>query len=392
MNQKVLRQDWIKVKLASIAEIKYGKANPKDGGQYPVIGSGGEFDKSLKALIKYPTIIIGRKGTAGVVWLSEKPCWPSDTTFYLEWKTDEIDYNYIFYYFLFCPLSGEHAKTTLPSIKSSYLKDYLIFLPPLSEQRAIARALRAVQSAIDARRREIELERERKAALMEHLFTYGTRGEPTKQTEIGEMPESWDVVKLKDFANKPEYGYTTSAIELPIGPKFLRITDIQNENVNWETVPYCKCNNENQKKYLLKTNDLIIARIGATTGKVYLIDICPDAVFASYLLRVKTKKDLLPEFLYFYCQTENYWKQILASKGGKLKGGINIPILQNLVLPLPSMKEQKEIIKLLNICDKKNNSLENESSFISELFNSMLEELMTGNISSVPLIETQAKS
>ena len=63
----------------------------------------------------------------------------------------------------------------------------------LPEQRAIAHILRAVQAAREARQREVSLERERKAALMAHLFTHGTRGEPTKQTPIGEMPVSWEV-------------------------------------------------------------------------------------------------------------------------------------------------------------------------------------------------------
>src|SRR5690606_16248756 len=72
------------------------------------------------------------------------------------------------------------------SISLERLRDLEIPLPPLPEQRAIARALRAVQGAREARLRELVLERERKAALMEHLFTHGTRGEATKMTEIGE--------------------------------------------------------------------------------------------------------------------------------------------------------------------------------------------------------------
>ena len=79
-------------------------------------------------------------------------------------------------------------------------------LPPLPEQRAIARALRAVQGAREARLREVALERERKAALMEHLFTHGTRGEATKMTEIGEMPESWKIIKFGDILKLSENG------------------------------------------------------------------------------------------------------------------------------------------------------------------------------------------
>ena len=66
--------------------------------------------------------------------------------------------------------------------------------PPLPEQRAIAHVLQTIQEAKFTRQREITLERERKAALMDYLFSHGTKGESRKQTEIGEIPESWEVI------------------------------------------------------------------------------------------------------------------------------------------------------------------------------------------------------
>jgi len=96
-----------------------------------------------------------------------------------------------------------HAVSTTKGVnhpRTSYssLSAFQFLLPPLPEQRAISRVLRVVQQAREARLREIALERERKAALMEHLFRHGTRGEATKETEIGEMPESWEVLRLGD--------------------------------------------------------------------------------------------------------------------------------------------------------------------------------------------------
>ena len=86
------------------------------------------------------------------------------------------------------------------NISPSSIAEIFIPLPPPSEQRAIAHVLGAIQEAKAARQREFELERERKAALMDHLFSYGTKGEPRKQTEIGEIPESWEVVELGDYS------------------------------------------------------------------------------------------------------------------------------------------------------------------------------------------------
>ena len=276
-----------------------------------------------------------------------------------------------------------------PRTSWNSLGKFTFALPPLPEQRAIAHALKTIQEAKFTRQREIALEQERKAALMDHLFSHGTNGEPRKQTQIGEIPESWEVVRLGDYCYKPDYGYTESANDSPVGPKFLRITDIQNDTVNWENVPYCVCTDESKEKYLLKTGDIVIARIGATTGKAYMIGDCPEAVFASYLIRVRTKDDLLPIFLAQYFRTNIYWRQIDQSKGGRLKGGVNIPILSRLVLPLPHLSEQQQIAEILQACDEKIAALEREVEHLDELFHAMLDELMTGQRSAVPLIDTE---
>ena len=138
-----------------------------------------------------------------------------------------------------------------------------------------------------------------------------------KMTELGLLPEEWEVVKLREVSERPEYGYTTSASTEPLGPKFLRITDIQNGGVDWRAVPYCECPAKEIEKHSLRSGDLLFARIGATTGKTFLVTTCPHAVFASYLIRVRTKPSLLPEYLYQFTNTQEYWNQINATKGGR---------------------------------------------------------------------------
>lgn len=153
---------WEVVRLMEIATVKYGKAKPNQLGNVPVIGSGGKYAYTSYPLIDYPTIVIGRKGTAGKVWLISEPCYPSDTTFYLEWLNISIDISFIFYYMSEHTLSGENAKTTLPSIQKHDLDNMLIPLPPLTEQQKIAEILSSVDE-------KIQKEEERKRAL-ENLF------------------------------------------------------------------------------------------------------------------------------------------------------------------------------------------------------------------------------
>lgn len=95
-------------------------------------------------------------------------------------------------------------------------------------------------------------------------------------------------------------------------------------------------------------------------------------------------------FLGYFLQTKSYWQQIDQSKGGRLKGGVNIPILQNLDLPLPSMPEQREIGDILHACDAKIAALERERALLDELFRALLEALMTGRVSVAGVLEHEA--
>ena len=128
---------WDVKKISQFAKVKYGKQKPKIVGPIPVVGSSGIYAGCKDALINFPTLIVGRKGTAGAVHLFLEPCWPSDTTFYLEWISDEVYPKFLYYYMLTHLLSGEHAKTTMPSLQRQDLEGYTFPFPPKNEQTEI---------------------------------------------------------------------------------------------------------------------------------------------------------------------------------------------------------------------------------------------------------------
>jgi type I restriction enzyme, S subunit len=168
-----------------------------------------------------------------------------------------------------------------------------------------------------------------------------------KETELGPLPDDWAVSSIAESCYRPEYGYTASAEKEPVGPRFLRITDIQERGVEWETVPYCRCDEDTKRKHRLRPADLLFARIGATTGKSFLVRSCPEAVYASYLIRVRAK-EVDPDFLYYFCNSEMYWKQINANKGDKLKGGVSGSLLAQVRHCLPPPPEQRAIAAVLS--------------------------------------------
>lgn len=100
-------------------------------------------------------------------------------------------------------------------------------------------------------------------------------------------------ITLAEICTDISYGYTASATAKPIGPKFLRITDIQGGKVNWENVPYCEIDEKDSLKYLLQDGDIVIARTGNSTGENFIFSSNTKVVFASYLIRFRV---MLPTY------------------------------------------------------------------------------------------------
>jgi len=162
------------------------------------------------------------------------------------------------------------------------------------------------------------------------------------------MRKGWESKEL-GAVSAINYGYTESASSEPVGPRFLRITDIQDDRVDWKSVPYCKIEKSDLPKYRLASGDIVFARTGATTGKSFLVDDPPEAVFASYLIRLRLlDKKLLPEFVLLFFQTAGYWQSIKDGSSGSAQGGFNATKLGALTIPIPPLPEQQRIVGLLD--------------------------------------------
>lgn len=146
-------------------------------------------------------------------------------------------------------------------------------------------------------------------------------------------------VRVREVADFIQYGHTASAISRQEGPRFLRITDIQDGGVDWDSVPSCDIVTEDVPRYRLSAGDLVFARTGATTGKSFLIRDCPEAVFASYLIRVRASKDVDPRYLALFFQSPDYWQQIERGKRGIGQPNVNGKTLGEINLPLPPLDE-----------------------------------------------------
>jgi len=141
----------------------------------------------------------------------------------------------------------------------------------------------------------------------------------------------YEETTLNYYLDSTQYGFTTSASQSGTH-KLLRITDINSGQVNWSNVPYCNC--ENDDKYLLKDNDILIARTGGTTGKSFCVSGAPEnSVFASYLIRLRLKSDVEVDFINSFLNSYFFWSQIVKMKSGSAMPNVNAEKLKTLKLP-----------------------------------------------------------
>jgi type I restriction enzyme, S subunit len=228
-----------------------------------------------------------------------------------------------------CGKSG----TTVANLDTDRFLAFQIPLPPLDEQRHIVAKL----DTLFARSKRAREELARIPRLVER----------TKQALLAVAFQSEQRVPLEKVTDLIQYGYTAKSSATTVGPRYLRITDIQNGSVDWTQVPFVSIDASEYSKYQLQVGDIVFARSGATVGKSFLITQDPGhAVFASYLIRIRPTSDQLdPEYASLFFQSADYWNQIQEGATGTGQPNFNGTKLGQLSIPLHSLDQQKRIVR-----------------------------------------------
>jgi type I restriction enzyme S subunit len=272
----------------------------------------------------------------------------------------------------------QHPRTSWPS-----LREFRLSLPPLPEQKKIAHILSTVQRAIEAQERIIATTTELKKALMHNLFTEGLRNEPQKQTEIGPVPESWELCKVGDVAKIQSGGTPTRETA---------------ENWSGGTIPwvktgeinYCVIHDTEEKitptglanssARLYPKGTLLMAMYGQgiTRGRVGLLGIEAATNQACASITPTDKKRVSPVFLYYFF--EYHYEDLRKLGHGANQRNMNAALIRSFPLTFPKADEQAAVVTALESLDKKRVLHERKKAQLQDLFRTLLHELMTAKI------------
>ncbi|MDC2068370.1 restriction endonuclease subunit S [Bacteroides thetaiotaomicron] len=203
-----------------------------------------------------------------------------------------------------------------------------------------------------------------------------------------DVPQSWGWERWGNIAQTIQYGYNAPALEHGV-IKMVRISDIQENCVLWDNVPYCLIDENDIDTYLLKVNDILFARTGGTVGKSFLVEEVPEkAIYAGYLIRTRYSSLLNPRYMKSFMESQLYWEQLKNGTIATAQPNCNGKTLAKMLLPIPPTKEQERIVEKLTqlssfldnygLCQDRLNVLNEEIK--EQLKKSILQEAIQGKL------------
>lgn len=353
----------------SIRKTKVGRENQifsadiLPSGRFPVVDQGQAFiagySDAEERVIRddLPMVIFGDH-TRCVKYVDFPFILGADGTKVLKPKEDFFDPKFFYYALLSVniPNRGYNRHFTV-------LKEKTVPRPEKDEQRKIAAVLGVVQRAIEQQERLLQLTAELKKTLLHQLFTQGLRGEPQKQTDIGPMPESWDVVKLGSLVNF-RTGKLNSNAATPDGE-----------------FPFFTCSQENFRinHYAFNTEALLLS--GNNAQGVYSVKYFKgkfNAYQRTYVITLK-EENFLPYAFLHQALSRNLERLRTLSIGTSTKY-LTLGVLQNLPIAKPKYEEAKEIGGRLQLIEKKREQAVKKKTLLNDLFRTLLHQLMTAQV------------
>ena len=365
-------------KLGDLFTLEYGTAlTEKDrrGDAYPVYGSNGEVGRHENYFVEGPGVIVGRKGTIGAVSYTEENFWPIDTTYYVVPKQNN-DIRWIYFLLQSIDLKRLNRASGTPGLNRDDVYALQALTPSPSEQQKIADILMSVDDEIEKIDKVIEKSEQLKHGLMQKLFTRGIGHTEFKQTEIGEVPEGWDVQKVGDVIK------TTSGAT----PLRSRADYYEQGEIAWLTSSEVRQGYIRQVQgkitekaleetgvKLLPKNTVLVAMYGATAGQVGILQ--TESTTNQAICALWPNDKFVPEFVFYYLTHKS--KDLVSAGGGGAQPNISQKIVKSIFLPLPPYSEQEKIANILTSVDKKIKTNKQLKDKLTQLKKGLMQALLS---------------
>lgn len=290
--------------------------------------------------------------------------------------------------------------TTMASLNQGIIEGIPIVLPPLPEQRAIAAILGALDDKIELNRRMNATLEETARALFQSWFvdfdpvrakmegrqpagmdadTATLFPDSFEGSTLGMIPKEWRVGKVADICTA-QYGYTASALGDPVGPRFLRITDMNKQPwIEWDNVPYCLIDAQLLDRYKLQIGDVVVSRM-ADPGKAAIVEQDVPSVFASYLIRLKTHSLAASYFLFYFLRSERYLEYAQGAMGGSVQANMNAKVITAASTFIPPVYATAAFLRaVLPLRQQITENIE-QTSTLAAIRDALLPKLLSGEI------------
>lgn len=386
------------------------------------INSGFQFDSAdylaaenlLKAGEKVSEpgdVLFTSKGTVGrVAFVSEKTprfVYSPQLTWWRVKETKRIEPRFLYYW-----MHGREFSLQINSLRGQTdMADYVslrdqrqmmhVTLPSLDEQKTIVHILGTLDDKIELNQQMNHTLESIARALFKSWFIdfdpvrakMDGRQPPGMDTEtaalfpdefedsaIGKIPKGWTFEQIRDRTSNIQYGLTQSASSDPVGPHFLRITDIRGGAINWSTVPFCKVSSEDYEKYKIKAGDIFVARTGASTGEnIYIIE-PPNAIFASYLVRFQFPALSIARIVGAFMRTGTYFDYVAGAIGGSAQPNASAQVLAGASLVFPTKEVANSFYKAIHSADLLRSKNDEQSRTLVSIRDALLPKLLSGEI------------
>ena len=392
----LIPNDWFVKTFGQVMSIRHGKdqkAVQVPDGCYPIFGTGGKMGTTNTALYDKPSVLIGRKGTINKPRYIDKPFWTVDTLFYSVVSNSESA-KFIYYKFCMIDWMQYNEASGVPSLNASTIESVSASFPELKEQTAIANALSDVDALISELEKLIAKKQAIKTATMQQLLTGRTRlpqfalrddGTPTnssgtnldagtggpkgegqdglrkstKQSELGEIPEDWEVELLRSVCDSFKTGKLDANAMKPDGE-----------------YRFYTCAKEYYyiDRYAFDEEALMVSGNGANVGYVHYYKGKFNAYQRTYVL-----SNFIADVIYLKIYLERKLaERIRVEVNAGNTPYITMDTLTDMPIVLPPKEEQIAIATILSDMDTEIQALEQRLSKTRQIKQGMMQELLTG--------------